>query len=165
MLNAVSATNEASNDGRTPRHWPLIALTFVLLFAAVSVVGASALPAVARELGWTHARTVSRETHRQRAAGRAGIDAVREREQKLSALDDDDEEEPPYAADHPRIAIVAQATPMFRGASAKSGMVGSIDAGEKILVMREDHGFFLVMRQGRDEGDLGWVKKSDVLIR
>ncbi len=162
MLQPVSASEETADQPRAPRHWPVLALTFVLLFGALSIVAASALPAVARELGWTHARTVSREGHRAETAGRAGIDAVKEREQKLMLDGDDDDDAPPDTA---HVGISVQPTTMFHGPGTSTGPVGSLDVGEKIVVVREDRGFVLVVRHGPTGTDVGWVRKSDVLVR
>ncbi len=154
---------------RAPRHWPLLVLTTLLLLGAVTLVTAAALPAVARELGWTHARTVSRATKRATNASRAGIDAVREREQRL-ALDGIDEEDdgPPLGLDRAtgtQIGVSAQDTALFRGPASSTALVGSVESGEKLLVVREERGFFLVIHKSKAGTDIGWVRKADVLIR
>ncbi len=154
---------------RTPRHWPLLVLTFLLLMGAMTLVTASALPAVARELGWTHARTVSRATKRATNASRAGIDAVKEREQRL-ALDgiDDEDDSPPIGFDRAtgtQIGVSAQDTALFRGPASSTALVGSVESGEKLIVVREERGFFLVIHKSKAGTDIGWVRKADVLIR
>ena len=158
----TTPTNAA--ETRPPRHRPLSALTFVLMVAALALTAVSAAPALARELGWTQVRTVSRGSGRGAPHGNIGVEAVKERERslQLDGLDDDDD-----SADTPhtksRIGITLHETKVYRDPG--EGVAGTLDGGEKILVVREDHGYFMIIRQTSDGAEVGWVKRTDVIVR
>lgn len=160
----LEATNQLPPEARPPRHRIFSVLTMLLVLVAFGIAMGSAVPAVARELGWTSVRTVARSSGKSVSHGNAGVEAVKERERtlQLGGLDDDDDDDAP-AHGKTRLGITLHETKVYREPGEQ--VLASLDGGEKILVVKEDRGYFMVIHQGGDGADVGWVKRTDVMVR
>jgi hypothetical protein len=140
-------------------HRPFVALTYALLLAGFGLVTASALPSAARALGWTEVRTTSRSSPRSTSAEQAGLDAMHEKERSLLG-DDDDDLDPTLTA---RAAIVRSKTQVFE-VPGKAAL-GTLASGDIVRVIGERDGFYHVLYEDQGDAEIGWVKKSDLLLK
>jgi hypothetical protein len=165
----------------TPSGWrakssrPYQLGSVALLLAAFGLVIASAVPAVARELGVTEVRVVTRDYVRSAPAGQAGVDAVRDFEKgigrSVAELEMADEDDPPpsaaldnYAEGRAKIAVAARDLSLRDDPSRSAPVVGSAKRGQALVVLREDRGWVMVVQQTEHGLDVGWVAERDVVI-
>ena len=146
-----------------------------LLLGAVGLVTASAVPAVAQELGVTEVRVVTRDYVRSAPAGQAGVDAVRDFEKGIGRsvaeleMDDDDDRSPSAALDdraagRAKIAVAAKDVSLRDDPARSAPVVGSAKRGQALVVLREERGWVMVVQQTEHGLDVGWVAERDVVI-
>jgi len=167
----VTATPTGSR-ARSSRPFQLASLA--LLLGALGLVVSSAVPAVARELGVTEVRVVTRDYVRTAPAGQAGVDAVRDFEKgigrSVAELEEDDDPRSPsgalddHAAGRAKIAVAARDLSLRDQPSRAAPVVGAAKRGQALVVLREERGWVMVVQQTDDGLDVGWVAERDVVI-
>jgi hypothetical protein len=144
-----------------PSHRTFLALTYLVLAVALGFVVMALLPSVGRALGWTEVRTVSRTSQHTTSANRAGAEALAEKERTLGLDDLEDDNDPDVGA---HTAIVRASAQIFAAPGGKKP-VGTLPRGTLIHLLGEKADFFHVLYDEQGEAAMGWVKKSDVLVR
>jgi hypothetical protein len=155
-----SAWPEAS--GRQPliTHRLFLAITYVILAVTIGFVTAALLPSVGRALGWSAVRTVTRSSPRTTSATRAVSEAVEEKERTLDESDLDDDGDPGPSAH----SAVIRAKAVVYELPGKSPL-GVLTPGTVIRVLGERSEYLHVLFEDHGDTGIGWVKKSDVLVR
>lgn len=168
----VDAKHTASKEPRGSRGYQIG--TFAVLAAAVGLVVASAVPALARELGVTEVRVVTRDFAKSSSAGQVGMDAVRDFEKgigrSVAELDVDDEDSLPEAAinahaeGRAKMAVAARDVVLREDPKRSSPVVGSAKRGQSLVLLREDRGWYMVVQQTEEGGlEVGWVPEREVV--
>lgn len=169
---AVDARNTAAKEPRGSRGYQIG--TLAVLAAAVGLVVASAVPALARELGVTEVRVVTRDFARSSSAGQVGMDAVRDFEKGIGRsvaeldIDDGDDALPEvargvHAESRAKMAIAARDVVLREDPKRSSPVVGSAKRGQSLVLLREERGWYMVVQQTEDGGiEVGWVTERDV---
>lgn len=150
--------------------------TIVVLLAAAALVTASAVPAIAREIGVTEVRVVTRDFARSSPASQVGVDAVHDFEKgigrSVAELDDDvddsgaDRALDDHAKGRAKVAIAARELVLREDPKRSAPVVGSASRGEALVVLREERGWMMVVQQTEDGGlEVGWVPERDVVVR
>ncbi len=150
---------------------------WLLLCASAGVVGVTAAPAVAREMGVTEVRVVTRDFARAAPAGQAGVDAVRDFEKgigrSVAELESDDDAldyhaDPrglsPQPAGSAKLAISSRDLVLRELPKKSAREAGTVRKGEALVVLRRERGWVLVVHQAeRGDGiEVGWVPERDV---
>lgn len=143
--------------------------TYLLVAASFGVVFVSAVPAIARELGYVEARVVSRSSARSSSAKRAGLEATKAAERRIEMREE------AFGLPHPKvgtdptqrtkIAVARKDLALHAEADASSPPIGRIPRNQVLIVMKEEGGWLLVLNQDDDNAELGWVREADVLQR
>ncbi len=149
---------------------------FALLAAAGGLVVASSAPAVAREMGVTDVRVVTRDFARSAPAGQAGVDAVRDFEKGIGRsvaeleLDDEDEDwgrkrAMPTGEGGAQIAVALRDVALREDPKRSSPELSSVKKGQALVVLRQERDWVMVVRKANGEGiEVGWVPERDVTI-
>lgn len=159
---------KAPSRHRTSRALQLGA--FAMLAAAAGLVGASTAPAIAREMGVTDVRVVSRDFARSAPAGQAGVDAVRDFEKgigrsvaELDFEDDDSPVRPVPRGDRAQLGIVARDVPLRELPKRSAPEIGTARKGQALMVLREERGWVQVVHPADRKGlGVGWVPERDI---
>lgn len=149
--------------------------SIAVLFAAMGLVTASAVPAVAREIGVTEVRVVTRDFSRSSPAGQVGVDAVRDFEKgigrSVAELEEDADGDDPGSAleDHAKgrakVVVAARDVVLREDAKRSATVVGSVKRGESLVLLRVERDWMMVVQQTEDGGlDVGWVPERDVVV-
>ncbi len=138
-----------------------------LIAAALVLVGTSFAPALARELGLTEMRVVTRDFQRTSPKGQAGVDAVRDFERDIGRSVDRLERSLPDDADEPveRILTVTVKKPLLlrKSPSAKSPSGISVPAFSEIGVLTAEGSWLQVKYQAPDKSiHFGWIELSEL---
>lgn len=141
-------------------HRAFLALAYVTLAVAVGFVVTAALPSVTRALGWSEVRTVSRESPRNTSAGRAGMEALAEKERTLDLDEGDDVD----SADTDGRAAFLRTKSVVYELPGKAP-IGMLPAGTMVQVLGQRSEFVHVLYEDGGEGNIGWIRKSDLLVR
>jgi len=144
-----------------------------MVVVSLSFIFAAALPPVARALGWSEVRTVSRGSQRSSSAERAGLAAVHEKEHALGIDDDDGLADLNF--DLGLSAVVRVKTQVFEVAPEVSlpgaapahpkAALGSLPPGTAVRVLGERGAFLHILYDDQGDAEMGWVAKSDVTVR
>jgi hypothetical protein len=143
---------------------------FALLCAAGGLVMASTAPAIAREMGVTDVRVVSRDFARTTPAGQAGVDAVRDFEKgigrSVAELDLDDDEtfiRPSPRGDRAQLGLVTRDVVLREGPRKSAPEIGTAKKGQPLVVLREQRGWVQVVHPADKKGlSVGWVPERDI---
>ncbi len=144
-----------------------------MLFAATGLVTASAVPAVAREIGVTEVRVVTRDFSRSSPAGQVGVDAVRDFEKGIGrsvAELEEDADDPgsaleEHAKGRAKVVVAARDVVLREDAKRSATVVGSVKRGESLVLLRVERDWMMVVQQTDDGGlDVGWVPERDVVV-
>lgn len=162
------AAAPGGNPKRGSRGFQLAA--FALLAASGGLVMASTAPAIAREMGVTDVRVVSRDFARSAPAGQAGVDAVRDFEKgigrsvaELDLEDDDNVIRSPRGGDRAQLGVVAHDVALREGPKKSAPEVGLAKKGQALVVLRKERGWVQVVHPADSRGlGVGWVPERDI---
>lgn len=135
-----------------------------VLAVLLGLVGTSAAPAIAREMGLTEVQVVRRDFEKSSPVGRAGVDAVRDFErdigQSIERLDRGSDRED---GQRPQYVLSKRDTRLRKSPTSKSADGPSVPTGAPLLVIRREGSWFNVLHQS-DDGDFetGWIEVRDL---
>jgi hypothetical protein len=161
MLPNVTTGPQGQAQRGFSSHRPLLAVTYLVIAGTLAFVAAAVAPSIGRALGLSEVRTVSRSSQRTTSVNRAGVEAVEEKERLLGAGDLDDDLDPDNAA---RTAAIRTKSAVVFDTPGKKPIT-ALPAGAMIRILGERSDFFHVLYEDQGEAAIGWVKKSDVLVR
>ncbi len=137
-----------------------------LVVAAFVIIGTSAGPTIAREMGFTEIRMVRRDFERTAPVGQAGVDAVHDFERDIGRSIDrlertaggHDSEGGELKVVHAKRDLQLRKTPGPRGQPGPS-----VAAGTPLIVVRREGLWIDVLYQtADDELETGWVELRDL---
>lgn len=143
---------------------------FALLAASGGLVVASTAPAIAREMGVTDVRVVSRDFARSAPAGQAGVDAVRDFEKgigrsvaELDLEDDDNVIRSPRGGDRAQLGVAARDVVLREDRKKSAPEIGVAKKGQPLVVLRKERGWVQVVHPADSRGlGVGWVPERDI---
>lgn len=143
----------------------------LLVIAGFALVGVSALPVVARELGVSKTRVVQREFARSAPVGQAGVDAVHDFERgvvrdvsRSVTRQGELDVEPARPPETTRIVFSSRDVPLYEGPSKKSRQVGLARSGAPLVVQQQEGGWVLVVHLTEDGLEVGWIPAQEVSL-
>lgn len=135
-----------------------------LLAGVIALVGTSAAPAIAREMGLTEISVVRRDFQRSAPAGQAGVEAVRDFERDIGgSIDRLERGGPSLEADEEmKLIFTKKPIQMKKSPSARS-VVAMVPAGTALVIVQRDGNWLQVVHQAHDESlQTGWVELRDL---
>jgi hypothetical protein len=143
---------------------------FALLAAAGGLVMASSAPAIAREMGVTDVRVVSRDFARSAPAGQAGVDAVRDFEKgigrsvaELDLEDDDTVIRPSPRGDRAQLGEATRDVVLRESPKKSAPEIGTAKKGQALVVLRRERDWVQVVHPADRRGlGVGWVPERDI---
>lgn len=137
-----------------------------LLVAAFVIVGTSAGPTIAREMGFTEIRMVRRDFQRTAPVGQAGVDAVHDFERDIGqSIERLERNGADLDSEGGELKVVyAKRNIQLRTSPGPRGQPGaSVTAGTPLIVVRREGLWIDVLYQtADDELETGWVQLRDL---
>lgn len=167
FLYPAQATSAEATLTRTQATSALFTLgAWGLIIAAFVIIGTSAGPTIAREMGFTEVRMVRRDFERTAPVGQAGIDAVHDFERDIGrSIDRLERNSGDLDTEGGELRIVsAKRNLQLRRTPGPRGQPGaSVTAGTPLIVVRREGLWIDVLYQTADgELETGWVELRDL---